>query len=55
MKLLLWTFLAALGFAPAATKEDPVSYEVEVDVECKGGDLKKLDLHNGIYVGKVSE
>lgn len=33
--------------------DDPIDFEVELDVECKGSDIKKVNLHNGIYAGKV--
>ena len=34
--------------------EEPMDFEIEVDVKCEGHDKKKLNLHNGVYAGKVS-
>lgn len=33
--------------------DTPMEFEVEIDVECEGDAMKKANLHNGIYAGKV--
>ena len=54
--LLPLFLLSPLVAADTSIKQDeePVEFEVEVDIECEGDSTKKVNLHNGIYAGKVS-